>query len=42
MAKIIIEIFTEGLTDYKNENAIEHKLIDIIIAKDSERKSTNT
>lgn len=31
MKKPMIEIFSEGLTDYRIGNAIEHKLIDIII-----------
>lgn len=31
MKKNMIEIFNEGLTDYRNGNAIEHKLIDIVI-----------
>ena len=31
MKKTIIDIFSEGLTDYRNGNAIEHKLIDIVV-----------
>jgi predicted transposase YbfD/YdcC len=31
MKKSIIEIFNEGLTDHRKGNAIEHKLIDVVV-----------